>query len=302
MTRSKAEEQRERFFRISEQEFRTRIEREQGRLMLYLNQWLSDQLKVDTDGKITFSVANNTLLGKMQRLISEFWKTKGLNTLKWVVNQLLKVGKENDRYFKTFLEYPKNISEKATRQIMGNLGFDTKKNMLIPGGYLATLFESSETAQKVSRDVANAISSGMPLKAFRKQFKKSFVENGYLEKHFNTMSRDLFASVDRTYQNIQGQALGLDWAVYAGTLKDNSRCFCRQRLNGIFDRKTIESWNDLEWKGKNPHVSVFQALAGYNCRHHLSWVTEAAATALAKRRGIELNGLNKNVSCDIRTE
>jgi hypothetical protein len=49
---------------------------------------------------------------------------------------------------------------------------------------------------------------------------------------------------------------------------ETSRDFCIERAGKIFTIDEIESWNDLDWKGKRGPALIYRG--GWNCRH--SWI------------------------------
>lgn len=301
MSRSKLENDREIFANQFQQDLKERVAQLQPALMDYLSRWLGDRLKTNSEGKITFSVSNNALLEKIPNRVKKFFTFgAGKRLLDWVIESLKKIGVLNDKYFRSFLEYPKRLSERVNRNIMRSLGFDTKRGVIIKDGYLYNLFASSSTASSTARDIQSSISAGESIKEFKDKFRSNFLTQGYLLRHFNTFARDLFMSTDRTFQNIQGEELNLTHCSYAGTIKNNTRCFCEKRVNLIYTREEVNSWNQETWKGKNTNVNVLQAAGGYNCRHHFSWMSEKLAIREAKRRGIEINQYH-NVSCNQQT-
>jgi hypothetical protein len=84
---------------------------------------------------------------------------------------------------------------------------------------------------------------------------------------------------------VYADQLGLNYAVYSGTLKDNSRQFCEDRLNLVFTRAEIAGWAKLEFSGK-PKIGYdpFHDCGGHNCRHHLNFITDQIAQYLLKQQ------------------
>jgi len=68
-----------------------------------------------------------------------------------------------------------------------------------------------------------------------------------------------------------------DYALYFGTRLETSRDFCIARKGKIFSKKTIQSWNDQDWKGKIIGSDVLISLGGYNCVDSLMWVSKEVA-------------------------
>ena len=78
------------------------------------------------------------------------------------------------------------------------------------------------------------------------------------------------------------KALKLNYAIYAGTEIKTTRHFCDSRINNVYNRETINSWNDLEFQGKKKNHIMVIDLGGYNCRHDLNWVTYELAKRIDK--------------------
>lgn len=106
--------------------------------------------------------------------------------------------------------------------------------------------------------------------------------NGALKKYLGTRAFDAFAGFDREIQNIKSAELELDLFLYSGNAIKDTRVFCMDRVGKIFTTAEINSWQKLKWVGKNPTVSVWLALGGYNCRHILSPVTKEFAESFRK--------------------
>ncbi len=92
---------------------------------------------------------------------------------------------------------------------------------------------------------------------------------------------DVYQKADRLAQNEFATGLKMQAAIYVGGTMTSSREFCVERNGKIFLRSEIESWETLKFKGK-PETDYVPAidLGGYNCRHHLSWISNATALRL----------------------
>lgn len=252
--------------------------------------WVSTSIEVE-EGRIKYTAANlgrvqtiYTLFARFQRKYSE---TMLGTVLKWAGNLL----GLNETYFSTFEPESKveNIRDAARRLTLQRWGYNTTTKALIPGGYFESLFNSQTVAQRVAGLVNQAIAQNMPLKEFQRTFRAAFVGmpgRGMLERHWRTNSFDLYQRIDRTANLIYADKLGLNYAVYSGTLEEDSRPFCIERVNKVFSRPEIKNWDNLNFQGK-PKIGYdpFLDCGGFNCRHHLSWISDE----LAERLRPELN-------------
>ena len=246
-------------------------------------EWVTGNLDTE-NGKLKSTAAN---LGKVAGLYRVFgdWQNKYQGTvLGRVLDWAEKIVGANADYFDDF-DPDESIADKARRLTLQRWGWDGKK--LIPGGYFESLFSNKDTAGRVARAVNQAILQKMTLKDFQKNFKSLFVGangSGMMERYWRTNSFDLYQRIDRTANLLYADELGLNWAIYSGTLEEDSRPFCIARVNRVYSRPEIEAWKDLKFAGKPKYsYDPFTDCGGYNCRHHLSFVSEGVAKMLKQK-------------------
>ena len=177
-------------------------------------------------------------------------------------------------------------------------GYSYKTGRIIKGGYLDAITDMTPVISRVSGDMIKAIQAGQGLNEFKNQFRAQFLgatNSGYLSNYFNRWANDIYQQADAVSNLQLAQELGQEFAIYGGTAKDNTRCFCLERINNVYSRVEIESWNNKQWTGKIKGGNVLIDRGGYNCRHILNWVTEETANAILKARSKEINQYNENV-------
>jgi len=247
--------------------------------------WLIGSIETE-EGRIKYTVGNlgkvSTLVRILTRFQREYQKTMLGSVLDWA-GRLFGL---NAEYFSTFEPAGKveSIDEAARRLTLQRWGYNVATKELIPGGYFESLFKNPNIGQRVAGLVNQAITQKMPLAQFQKTFRQVFVGipgQGMLERHWRTNSFDLYQRIDRTANLIYADRLGLEYAIYSGTLENDSRPFCIARVNKVFSRPEISSWKNLQFQGK-PKVGYdpFVDCGGYNCRHTLSWITDEIAQHL----------------------
>ena len=304
-TQSEIEKQRDKFIRDNQERLASRVSSMQTGMYSVILDVISG-LKTDGDGIIRNSFGNVNLISQLNRALNRFHIVRGKSLLEWVFSKLGSLFNLNTRYFKAdpnLKGKTESIEERTKRLLLASYGFDTRKNTLIPGGYLTGITSSEVVANQLGR-LINSSLGVTSLPDFRRALRQQFLNPGGLgmvEAQFRRFSGDLFAQFDRQTGEEYATSLKLNHATYAGTEKNNSRCFCRQRIGGVFTREVINGWNDLQWRGKNTHADVKVALGGIFCRHRLNWISDEAAPKIAKRRSREINELN-SVDCNIRTE
>jgi len=248
-------------------------------------EWAIQNLDTE-EGKFKATARNLGRVSGLYRVLGE-WQTKYKGSmLGTVLDWAGRIFGANEAYFDSFEDVTESITDKARRLTLQRWGYDGKS--LIPGGYFEILFNNQTIAQRTASLVNQAINQKMSLRDFQKTFKAVFVGipgQGMLERHWKTNSFDLFMRLDRQANLIYADALGLNYAIYSGTLEEDSRTFCIARVNKVFDRGGIEAWKGLEWQGK-PKIGYdpFTDCGGFNCRHHLSWISDGLAETLKAKQ------------------
>jgi hypothetical protein len=247
--------------------------------------WLIGSIETE-EGRIKYTVGNLGKVSTLVRIIARFQREYQKTMLGSVLDWAGRLFGLNAEYFSTFEPAGKveSIDEAARRLTLQRWGYNVNTKELIPGGYFESLFKNANIGQRVAALVNQAITQKMPLAQFQRTFRQVFVGlpgQGMLERHWRTNSFDLYQRIDRTANLIYADRLGLDYAIYSGTLEEDSRPFCIARVNKVFSRPEIASWENLEFQGK-PKIGYdpFTDCGGFNCRHHLSFISEEIAQYL----------------------
>jgi len=245
--------------------------------------WLIGSIETE-DGKIKYTAKN---LGKVAGLFTVFQKfqrqyraTMLGGVLDWASSLL---GLNND-YFETFENPTEEVADAARRLTLQRWGYNTVTRELIPGGYFETLFNSANVAQRTAGLVNQAIAQKMSLAQFQDTFRKIFVGlpgQGMLERHWRTNSFDLYQRIDRTANLVYADRLGLEYAIYSGTLEEDSRKWCIGHVNKVYSRPEIDDWKNRTWNGKNKYnYDPYMDAGGHQCRHHWSFISNEIAAHL----------------------
>jgi len=246
--------------------------------------WLVGTIETE-NGRIKYTASNLGKVAGLFRAMSRWQRQYEKTMLGSVLDWAGRLFGLNSEYFETFEPGKvESIDEAARRLTLQRWGYNVNTKELIPGGYFESLFKNPNIGQRVAGLVNQAITQKMPLAQFQKTFRQVFVGipgQGMLERHWRTNSFDLYQRIDRTANLIYADRLGLEYAIYSGTLENDSRPFCIARVNKVFSRPEISSWKNLQFQGK-PKVGYdpFVDCGGYNCRHTLSWITDEIAQHL----------------------
>lgn len=110
---------------------------------------------------------------------------------------------------------------------------------------------------------------------------------GSFEKYANLYVRDTLNQYAGNYAQSVTESLGLQWYFYAGTIVDDTRQFCKDRVGKYWHESEVEGWASLQWQGKIPTTNPSNIVAnrgGYNCRHQLIPVSEDVVPEADKAR------------------
>lgn len=295
-SRSEIERERDRYARASDNLFIHHLNELEGPLWIIIGSLL-DSLSTNNQGRLLFNIRNISTANQVGVAVQSFNVSRGFSVLGWVFNRLNRLFRLNRQYFNTMPELqPETVEDRVRRLILTRYGFNPDTNTINQNGYLAANLRQGGQSQAITQRINQAIAARMPLNQFKKQFRQDFNKAGSplsLKFHYNRFARDLFQEFDRTTQLEYANELGLNHAIYSGTIKNNTRCFCKRRTNRLYSDEFMSKWNGQQWQGKKPGVDVRIALGGYNCRHVLSWVTEETAEILSMRRKMKKNTYNK---------
>lgn len=293
MSRTKYERDRIQKAAKFEQDFAGRVKVLRNALLREIRLYLENAIGTDQDNRVRLTVRNVRAANGVTAIINRFIRDKGAALIRWTVRRLSDLFRVNANYFRASQNVPESVEQRAFRLLMLRLGYDTAQNRVVQGGFLASVFQLDGVAASVARDIQQALAARMTLAKFRQNFSARFLAAGYMERWFDRFSRDLFHQFDAATQNVMSEELGLDYFQYSGTSIRTTRCFCDRRLNRIYTKDFAERWNNDSWRGKIENGNFFTDRGGYNCRHHLSYMTETRAKRVSNQRGFEINSFNE---------
>jgi hypothetical protein len=248
----------------------------------------------DEAGRLLFNVQNVSKARRVgvQLSAKNRQETKGL--LGWMFKRMLDIFGFNKGYFRSFEKPTETAEQRALRVLMLQYGYDVNSQKIVDSGYLSGIANSDVIALQVSRYVNQSLAARVPMTQFKQGFRQLFLnpgKTGLLESHFERFTRDIFQQFDRSVQYQLAQELGLEHFIYAGTVMKRTRDFCEMRNNKVYTIEEALKWNGQNWQGKIPGIPFFIQAGGYNCRHHLNFISVEIAERLEKRRG-EINSFN----------
>lgn len=239
-------------------------------------------------GRVIYDVQNIRAGYRASQTVRARLVAEQPNLLQRIIAAMLRLFERNTDYFAS-----QNLTiaaeDEARRKLLLLYGYDEETGRIIPDSYLSALVNTTDLATKVGRTMQLAVQSGQTLTQMRTRLKTLIVGSqttpGDLEKHFTRITGDFMANYDRSVAEEYADRLGLNYSVFAGTLEDDSRAFCINRVNRVYSRAEWASWNNKKWKGKNLTIPVEIACGGYECRHKRNYVSDEVAMVIAKQRG-----------------
>jgi len=183
-----------------------------------------------------------------------------------VVNQLQRLSFQG--FESVANEYLDVLANEVYQSTLTGRSFnDTVKNLrqTINGVYI----QSDDVEAQRLVDIAN---SGSPAAAkeaaeqLRTKFARDRAGNN-LRRYSTQMAQDSLMQFDASINTAIGKASGATkWKYYGDVIRD-SRPFCVEHANQVFDEDEIESTWAGSWQGKSSG-DPFIVRGGYNCRHH----------------------------------
>lgn len=244
-------------------------------------------LDVDPDGYIRASSANRKIIRGVNKAFDEGLVKGGyINGLNQFTKTISVLDSLNAGYFegvgKAF-----NSNSLSIRSLQKQT-ISTIESLLLNNGL------ETQIKGPLSNMLFQNINSGGSYSGMLQQVKDYIVggnNEGKLMHYVKQITRDALNNYSRSYQSSVGNALGLEFYQYVGGLMPESREFCRDRVNGYFHYKEIESWANLSWKGKRPDTtesSIFIYAGGFSCNHAIMPVSTLLVPKSQLERAIEL--------------
>lgn len=249
-------------------------------------------VKTDEDGSIKKTASNYNKLNQISTVYQAFTQKTTSAIGQWLVKQSSKLLNLSTKYFKKITVFDNDVVEgKVRKNLLAELGYDIQKKAFIKGRWLDNLVKGGGVSDSIGALLNDAIAAKMNLKQFISNVKNVISPaggGGVLTRHFNTFTRDFFNRVDRSIGKGYADQLELNFAIWGGTLKKNSRQICEDNVNKVFTRKELIAIGETSWPEKKKVHNIFLDLGGYNCRHQLDWVSDEVGKLLfLQQRGVE---------------
>lgn len=258
---------------------------------------------------------NQQIINSLGDLIDgEIRDGDGQKFLEWYVKQMEGMGQMSEDYFKSVLKGKDDLIEKFAKEnrnkLLSLIGY--QRGQVKPGSFLYSIIDFGKPYANLQNGLITSAFTGQPfdLKGAKdyvigtnagtvpkpdkgestqqKNHSGGAIEGAIVEKTFDT-----FPKADRLLSKNNAAALNLKYAIYQGGIIKTSRDFCIERNNRVFSTEEIEKFGTAddkyggytdkskgEFDGKDEPYNPFTSLGGWNCRHHLDFVSNEMAELL----------------------
>jgi hypothetical protein len=251
------------------------------------------------DGNILKTEKNIRIIHDLETLYESFAKTNQNTVVSKLGNDIISMNELNKQYFKgilldntTKLQFER-INKKTSEFINTRVGIG-RKGEIFEGGYLDSLIKDRTLLNELKQLTVRAITGQFVAKEFANQISDKIKGNeqvsGGFEKYYKTYVYDTLQESDRAYGKIMADEFKMDYAVYQGGIIVDSREFCIEHNDNVYNREEIAdftNWRDStgnvpSYISKFPGYDPFIHCGGFNCRHSLSWIPTVLALTMRK--------------------
>lgn len=243
-----------------------------------------DKLEKNEDGSFKMNAKNLELMNQIDERFKTIAEETNPNLLKQLTSGISRIVNFNQKYYTAIDGNAKvlPILPKVQEAMSGWLGI--KNGTAQKNGFIDQLI-SDDMAKVAVKNLAMKMIVGQKGFEEAKKELKILIEGnedklGAFEKHHRTFANDLYSQIDRATSNVIRQDLKFVFAVYEGGLIETSRPFCEEHNGKVFHISEIEKFKPES--GIPPDYDPVHDLGGYNCRHHLNWISTPMAKAMGK--------------------
>lgn len=256
------------------------------------------RFQYDGNGDLKNTPHNAQLARQLNNMLKKFSDKflKKLNT--HFGKDLLKLTTLGADYYYSFLDVAD--IEKSTLDAIGeSMAFiddiiGIKDGKIIKNGYLDRLTEADQVKKELADYVLKSVANRKGMKEFNKGFSEIVSGNdeqpGVLSRYYQQYAWDTWNNVDATVNKHYAENLDMKYFLYAGSLIETSRPFCRKRAGKVFSIEETKDWkNDptlIDKKTKDAYNPLIER-GRYRCRHYIKYLPDEYAAQLIKDQDYE---------------
>lgn len=238
-------------------------------------QALLSRLELDADGLIKQSADNRKILRNADRVFDRAMKESGYYaSLDQYAGAISSLTAANDAYFNFIVDsftvdahYLKSLQKSSLQTI---------ESLLANEGLEVQLRQPLKDI--LNQNVNSGAAFSDLLKQVREFINGTVDREGKLMRYSKQISRDALFNFSRSMQESISENSGLEYYLYSGASRKDSRPFCASRAGNYYHRSEIEKWASQDWAGKRAGTtgsSIYIYLGGYNCEHSLIPVSKS---------------------------
>lgn len=238
-------------------------------------QLLMNKLELHPDGTIMQNRANREVLAKVDVYFNRAFNETGYyNELNGFTGDILKITAENTAYF-SFVEDSFSANSQWIKSLQKQTMSDVT-NLLANEGLEAAM--KQPIVSILNQNVNTSASFNDLLKQVREFTLGTDQLQGQLQRYSRQIVNDSLFNYNRALQEGVSEQAGLQWYVYSGGLRTDSRPFCVSRAGKYYPKDEVEKWASQNWEGKRRGTTastIFVYAGGYFCSHQLIAVSES---------------------------
>jgi hypothetical protein len=254
------------------------------------------------NGIILNTPKNIRLLTQVDAVLNDMSKNKYPSLISTLQTGFTKLNAINDGYFIGMMGATA-MTQKATdyaKVVMrARIGI-TEGGEMIKDGWMASLIQDKTVLKGVKNIVFKAVVSQSKfsdtLNNLKDYIQGTPESGGSYEKYMKNSLYDVFQQHDAAYSQSIATTLELKYFLYEGGLVKDSRDFCREHNGHVYNIDDAETWptwvpadsihiSDFKQKDEYsipsylgyPDYNPLIDRGGYNCRHFLSYISDALA-------------------------
>ncbi len=237
------------------------------------------------------------IYNRIAEVFSRFDSSGVNDIIKEVASQVIKAIELNRSYITSIQDGEfTQISEQAKRDALRSVGIVQGQNVtsvtILPSSPISLLLSSSNVRTRIVKVVMNAVNGGLGLRQTLSQVREvlqstSKVESTFIRYYKGTVF-DILTRTDRIHNKTLSEKVGLTAFIYAGTVIEETRCFCEKNKGKVFLVSEAEEWKDLIGTKcgpifkKNGDYKPLINMGGYyggseSCRHNARFISNTEA-------------------------
>lgn len=247
-------------------EFLTEVDKLNKNLLKEVEKLLSE-LDV-SNGQILLNSNNLDKIIEIEARLKEVFQGKEyVEALRSFASEFEKQRILNEEYFKILGQFSDSDLYKATVSASQK---QAVRSLILPEEFSNELIDILNAAVSSEQRFSDAVD----------QFRKVIIQDERYKNYAKQIVFDSFAISDRRAHRLMAQESGLKYYRYEGSIKDTTRCFCRERAGKVYHIDQYKAWGrgedigrcetENDWDGRNENTnenSILDYLGGYNCRH-----------------------------------